>query len=30
VPKEGLVANLEIGLGKDDNSGAYMKIGYSF
>jgi hypothetical protein len=30
VPKEGIVGNLEYGWGKDDNSGAYLKVGYAF
>lgn len=29
-PKEGIVANLEYAMGKDNNSGIYLKMGYSF
>lgn len=30
VPKEGMVANLEVGRGKGDNTGVYVKVGYAF
>jgi outer membrane protein assembly factor BamA len=30
VPKEGIVGNLEIGRGKNDNSGVYLRVGYAF
>ncbi|WP_380226755.1 BamA/TamA family outer membrane protein [Jeongeupia naejangsanensis] len=29
-PEAGLVANLEYAVGKDDNSGLYLKMGYAF
>lgn len=29
-PKEGIVLNLEYAQGKDDNYGAYLKIGYAY
>jgi hypothetical protein len=29
-PKEGIVLNLEYALGKDDNYGVYLKMGYGF
>jgi len=29
-PKEGIVVNLEAALGKDDNFGVYIKLGYAF
>lgn len=29
-PKEGIVVNLEVAAGKDDNYGLYMKMGYSY
>jgi outer membrane protein assembly factor BamA len=29
-PKEGIVLNLEAALGKDDNYGFYLKLGYAF
>ncbi|MGY3901065.1 hypothetical protein ACW5XF_01140 [Aeromonas lusitana] len=29
-PEEGIVINLEYAMGKDDNSGIYLKMGYSF
>ncbi|MGY6037146.1 BamA/TamA family outer membrane protein [Aeromonas sp. AE23HZ002T15] len=29
-PEAGIVANLEYAMGKDDNSGIYLKMGYSF
>jgi hypothetical protein len=30
VPREGIVGNLEVGLGKNDNSGVYLRVGYAF
>jgi hypothetical protein len=29
-PKEGIVLNLEYAIGKDDNQGLYLKMGYAF
>lgn len=29
-PEAGIVANLEYAMGKDDNAGIYLKMGYSF
>lgn len=29
-PKEGIVGNLEYAVGRDDNNGLYLKMGYSF
>jgi hypothetical protein len=30
VPREGIVGNLEVGRGKNDNSGVYLRVGYAF
>lgn len=29
-PEAGIVVNLEYAMGKDDNQGIYLKMGYSF